>query len=238
MKALGPSRSYSPHPVITSPKSNSPDKTPAVAVAAQQKILRNVFAGQDHRRLSSGISGAASRSSSSSPSRNFCGNPRRSCRARHPSICRAHERSQPGSIRASAPTGARCTSAMVAPISASTRSLSLFRQRRPRFRAEHARKPRDDEIRPPVALAFDDDFGDRDAKPAAKRRQRAALRNELATKQRRKIFRMSFSSRPTTRLVPVEKTCGAALARPWPRAISRADRQPLRRVGAPGAEGS
>jgi len=31
---------------------------------------------------------------------------------------------QSGSIRASAPTGARCTSAMVSPISARTRSLS------------------------------------------------------------------------------------------------------------------
>ena len=35
-----------------------------------------------------------------------------------------------------------------------------------------------------------------------------------------KIFRMSFSSRARTRLVPVAKTCGAVHARPWLRAIS------------------
>ena len=50
MKALGPSRSYSPLPVITSPKSISPESRQSAVVATQQKILRDVFSGQDHRR--------------------------------------------------------------------------------------------------------------------------------------------------------------------------------------------
>src|SRR6185312_5342522 len=53
--------------------------------------------------------------------------------------------------------------------------LVRFRQGRPGIRAQHTRQPRDDEICPSVALAFGDDFGNRDAKVAAKLRERAAF---------------------------------------------------------------
>ena len=105
MKALGPSRSYSPLPVITSPKSNSPatcqphrrgsaENSPGCIRRSGSPAARPEQSARPHRA-----------SSSSSPSRNFCGNPRRSCRARHPSICPRMKASQPGSICARRPTG-------------------------------------------------------------------------------------------------------------------------------------
>ena len=175
-------------PVITSPKSISPAGA-SRAVTAQQEILRNIFAGQDHRRpVQRNQRAAASRSSSSSPSRNFCGNPKRSCRARHPAICPRTKMSQSGSIRASVPAGARCTSRNGLADFGKDALLVLFRQRRPCFRAQHARQPRDDEIWPSVALAFNDDFGDRNPKLSTKLRKRASFRDELANEEMAGIF--------------------------------------------------
>ena len=171
---------------------------------------------------SSAISAAASRSSSSSPSRNFCGNPRRSCRARHPAICPRMKVSQSGSIAASAPAGTRCTSAMVSPISASTRSLSAS------GKDGHASAPRTPGSRVMTR------YGHPSRSPSTTisgiairscpRSCASAPRSETNWERRNggKIFRMSFSSSAMTTLVPVAKTCGVAHARPWLRAISSA----------------
>ena len=122
-----------------------------------------------------------------------------------------------------APAGTRCTSAMVSPISARTRSLSASGKARPRLRTQHTRQPRDDEIRPSVALAFERRF--RGSRSRSRPRSCASVPRSETNWPRRnggKIFRMSFSSRARTRLVPVAKTCGVAHARPWPRTISSA----------------
>ena len=83
---------------------------------------------------------AASRSRSSSPSRNFCGNPRRSCRARHPSICPAHE-AVPARLDAGERADGRALHFRNGLADFSEHALLvLFRQRRPRLRAEDARQ--------------------------------------------------------------------------------------------------
>ena len=64
--------------------------------------------------------------------------------------------------------------------------LLRFGELRPSLLAECARNAGDHQIRPAVALAFDDDFGNRHRQPSAKLRQRRALRDELPAQQRRK----------------------------------------------------
>ena len=181
MKTLGPSRSYSPHPVEHVAEVDQAGQTRQLPlVAAQQKILRNVLAGQDHRRRvqrnerrrvakqivepvekflrqpEALVPGAASR--------RFARDERRPARLDRPT---------------SSPTGTRCTSAMVSPICPSTRSFWSSGKDRPGLRADDARQPRDDEIGPLVALAFEHDFRNRHGKPTAKLRQRGPLRDEL-----------------------------------------------------------
>ena len=87
MKALGPSRSYSPHPVSTSPKSNSPDSRQPLACSPSKKFSGMYSPVRITGGACIGINGVARRRKSSRPSRNFRGNPRRVCLARQPSIC-------------------------------------------------------------------------------------------------------------------------------------------------------
>src|SRR5260370_29186417 len=62
----------------------------------------------------------------------------------------------------------------------------IFRQDRPRFGAKRTVHPRDDEIRPLVALALDHDLRNRYANAAAQLRQRTQFGYELMAQQRRK----------------------------------------------------
>ena len=160
MKALGPSRSYSPHPVSTSPKSIRPDSRQPSASLAQQKILRNVFAGQDHRRrVHRNQASRRRRRNSSRPSRNFRGSPSRACRARHPSICPRMNWSQRGSIADEiAERDALHFGDGLADLARARAPCLVLRQAGPRLRAQNAVQPRDDQIRPSVALAFAHDF--------------------------------------------------------------------------------
>jgi len=66
--------------------------------------------------------------------------------------------------------------------------LLVFRQGRPYFGANGARQPRDDEIRPIVALALEQDVGNRQTEPPMQLRQRRALGDELVAQHGRKYF--------------------------------------------------
>ncbi len=102
----------------------------------------------------------------------------------------------------------------------------------------HTRQPRDDEIWPSVALAFNDDFGDRDPKLSAKLRERASFRGELAAKKWRENLQDEF-------FVEGKDEVGAGgedVRRGACEAMAAGDivrnRQPLRRIGAKGAKAS
>ena len=179
MKALGPSRSYSRKTCHHVAEIEQPATGPNCRLRGSTGNFRECTRRSGSRAVRSrGSNVSASRKMSSNPSRNFCGNPRRVCRARQPAICLVMNSRQPGSMRESSPSGARCTSAMVAPIWNSTRSFWSSGQRRPDLRAEHAVQARDDEIGPAVALAVEQDFGDREAQPPAQLRQRGPLRDD------------------------------------------------------------
>jgi len=112
----------------------------------------------------------------------------------------------------------------------------IFRQRRPCFRAEDASQLRDDEIGPSVALAFEHDFRNRDSEPAAKQRQRASLRDKLATVYWRKNLQDQIVAETDDEIGPRrEDVRRSRLQAVAARDIER-HRQPTRSVRAPGPE--
>ena len=211
----------------------------SVGFAAQQKILRDVFSGQDHRRRLQRNQRLGVANRFIQPVEKFW---------------RQSEALMPGAAARDLPGHELSASRLDAGEIADRDALHLrdgladlrqhalllvLRQDRPRLTAHHAGQARDDEIRPLVAFAFEHDFRNRDAEPAAQ----AAPAKSAPTRTGRaasggKIFRISLSSSPTTRLVPVENTCGSACGNPWLRAISSAAGRHLRRVGTPCLEAS
>ena len=127
-----------------------------------------------------GISSRASRSRSSSPSRNFVARPSRCMPGAAALDLPAHEcvpaRLDRQQVRRA---GTRCTSRNGLADLGQGRAPLLFRQRRPGLRADHAVQARDDQYGHPSRSPSTHDLGDRDAEPAAKLRQRAALGDEL-----------------------------------------------------------
>jgi len=90
--------------------------------------------------------------------------------------------------------------------------LLILGQSRPGLCAQDSGQTRDDQIGPLVALAFNHDF--RNRMLSRPRSSDSEIRSDTNWLRRNggKIFRISPSSRATTRLVPVENKCGSAWA--------------------------
>ena len=114
--------------------------------------------------------------------------------------------------------------------------LLVLRQSRPRLRAQHAGQPRDDQIRPLVALAFEHDFRNRDIEPPAQLRQRGALRHELVAQEWRKDLQDQPVVEPDHEIGPGREHMRIRMRQSMAARDIERHRQALRRVGAPSLE--
>src|SRR6266850_1429275 len=167
MKALGPSRSYSPHPVITSPKSVRPEP-PARALPAQQEILGDIFAGQDDRWRIQGDERGGIAQQIVQPVQTLSRQSETLMpRPASPDLLR----DEPAPARFYIGKAVNRNTLHLRDGLADLRQdplLLVFGQSGPRLGAENAGESRDDKVGPLIALALDHDFRNRDAKPSAK----------------------------------------------------------------------
>jgi hypothetical protein len=115
--------------------------------------------------------------------------------------------------------------------------LLVFRQRWPYFGADGAVQPRDHEIRPAVALAREQQLGNRDTQPALQLRQRSPLRDELVAMDRRKDLQDRFIAETDDEVGTGREDMRRCRLQTVTVCDIEGDWQPARLVGAPGAEG-